>query len=110
MKGGHFTEPRKNFKKMPLITFRKHYPPLEVPRGANLRQSLLDHGVPVASSCGGVGVCGKCSVQILEGEANLSPMTEEERNLQQNNQLARHRRISCLLAVYGDILIDNSYW
>ena len=95
---------------MPLISFIKNKAPLEVPAGANLMKSLLDAGLPVASSCDGDGVCAKCKIQILQGSENLSKENETEQFLKEKNNLATNVRISCQTVVLGDITVDATYW
>ena len=43
---------------------------VEVPRGATLLEAARLAGVYLSSLCGGDGTCGKCKVQIGEGEAS----------------------------------------
>lgn len=95
---------------MPKITFAKAQSPIDVPVGAPLMQSLLDAGLPVASSCSGEGVCCKCVVTILEGKENLSPITTNEEDLREIHDLSRNQRVSCQTHVMGDIKIDTPYW
>lgn len=95
---------------MPVIRFKKKKPEIEVPQGANLMKSLLDAGVPVASSCGSEGVCAKCGVHILEGMENLSEPSATELFLKEKNGLQKDIRISCQTVLYGDVLIDAGYW
>lgn len=95
---------------MPKISFVKSRDPLEVPVGAPLMQSLMDSGLPVASSCGGEGVCCKCVLRILEGRENLSPINTLEADLRDIHDLAKNERVSCQAFVMGDIKIDASYW
>ena len=95
---------------MPSIRFVKNHPTLEVAAGSNLMQSLLAAGLPVASSCHGDGICGKCRVQVLQGAENLSQITGLEQILRDRLKVPREYRISCQTEVLGDILIDTSYW
>ena len=95
---------------MPVIQFRKSRAPLHVPDGANLMQALLDGGLPVASSCGGDGVCSKCGIQIVSGAANLSPQNETEKFLRERHELAKDIRVSCQTTILGDITVDTPYW
>ncbi|MCM2281032.1 MAG: (2Fe-2S)-binding protein [Bdellovibrionaceae bacterium] len=73
-------------------------------------RSLLDASLPVASSCGGDGVCAKCRVRVLEGMEHLSSETELERDLRDRHDYDENERVSCQVSVHGDILIDASYW
>lgn len=73
-------------------------------------QTLLDDGLPVASSCSGEGVCSKCKIQILEGQENLSPPNETEKFLKQTNSIPDNERISCQTLILGDVKVDTNYW
>jgi len=95
---------------MPLIRFAKNHPDIEVEKGANLMKSLLQAGLPVASSCHGDGVCAKCRIIIVEGHENLSQINSLEQMLRDRLKIPREARISCQTQVLGDIRIDASYW
>lgn len=43
--------------------------------GAEIKEICEDAGVPFACT---EGVCGTCVVQVVEGEGNLTPPTQEE--------------------------------
>lgn len=73
-------------------------------------RSLLDAGLPVASSCDGDGVCAKCKIQIVKGAENLSTENHREKLLKEKNNLASDIRISCQTKVTGDITVDTTYW
>jgi 2Fe-2S ferredoxin len=73
-------------------------------------QALLDGGLPVASSCGGDGVCSKCAIQIVTGATNLSPQNETEKFLRERHELAKDVRVSCQTTIFGDITVDTPYW
>ena len=95
---------------MPKISFTKNFSPINVEAGANLMQSLLKAGIPVASSCYGDGVCGKCRLEIVEGAENLNPVGDLEQILRGRLRLDKSLRISCQSTVMGDITVDASYW
>jgi len=95
---------------MPIISFTKAFPPIEVPAGANLMQSLLQAGIPVASSCYGDGVCGKCRLEVFSGEENLSPPQVLEDLIKDRLKLGPGLRISCQTQVLGDVTVDATYW
>ena len=73
-------------------------------------QSLLDAHLPVASSCLGDGVCGRCRVQIVSGKENLSPIGATEEILRDRLKIPAEQRISCQTNVLGDVTVDTSYW
>jgi 2Fe-2S ferredoxin len=95
---------------MPKIHFLKPRPAIEAEVGSKLMMTLLESGVPVASSCGGDGVCGKCRVKIMAGEKNLSPENPTETYLRERFSLERNERISCQADVLGDVTVDTTYW
>lgn len=95
---------------MPLIKFIKNRPPIEVEPQAQLMKSLLDAGLPVASSCLGDGVCAKCRIRIVEGAPNLSPQNTREQILRERHKIPPEVRISCQAFVNGDITVDADYW
>jgi 2Fe-2S ferredoxin len=95
---------------MPVIRFVKNRPPIEVQEGANLMRSLLDAGLPVASSCHGDGVCAKCRIVIIEGMDHLSPINTTEELMRDRLRIPVGVRISCQTQVFGDIVVDATYW
>lgn len=78
--------------------------------GENLMKALKSAGLPVASSCGGDGVCAKCRVEVIKGDERLNKPTPLEQRLVDKNQIPAGERISCLTRVFGDIEIRMSYW
>ncbi|MGE3973322.1 MAG: 2Fe-2S iron-sulfur cluster-binding protein [Bdellovibrionales bacterium] len=83
---------------------------IEVEPGANLMESLLAAGLPVASSCGGDAVCAKCHVKVLEGADQLSKEDSDIKELKELNDVAKTERISCQTQVLGPVTIDTPYW
>jgi len=83
---------------------------IQVSDGANLMQALLDGGLPVASSCGGDGVCAKCHVKVIAGSENLSKETQEEQELREINDIPKGQRISCQTTIFGNVTLDTPYW
>ena len=73
-------------------------------------------GVDLDSVCGGRGICGRCQVEVSEGEHakhgivsaadHLSPAGELERRYAAERGLAEGRRLGCTANVTGDLVID----
>ena len=59
-------------------------------------------GAPIGNACGGIGVCNRCRVRVVEGEDNLTPRTRFERDPDQ--------RLACQAVVLGDCTVTTSYW
>ncbi len=100
---------------MAKITFaKKNRPSFEVAAGEVLMQALLAHQVPVASSCKGDGICGKCRMIIVSGSENISPISELEKILIEKNKFPKGTRISCQVHITGapdsEIEVDTGYW
>lgn len=72
--------------------------------------SLLKAGMPVASSCQGDGICGKCKIEIIDGEKNLSAVESREQILSLRLKIKPPYRVSCQTKVFGDVTIDTTYW
>jgi len=53
---------------MPKVSFLPHGRDIEVEEGTTVVRAALDAGVHINASCGGTGVCGKCRIQIEDGE------------------------------------------
>ena len=95
---------------MPWIHFVKNIQAFEVEDGANLMHSLLEKGIPVASSCGGDGICAKCKVEIVEGESNIAKEEIKETILKDRLRIPKKFRLSCQVKIHGDIKVDTPYW
>lgn len=96
---------------MGKISFSKNNKaPFEAKGDLTLMQNVLEHGLPVASSCNGDGVCAKCKMIVTKGEQNLSPENEIEQFLKTKFKLAKNVRISCQVYIKGDVEIDTTYW
>lgn len=74
-----------------------------------LMENLLGQGIPVASSCQGDGICGKCRVQVKELD-ELPPPSDLETKTLKKNQAAPDERLSCQLFPEKDITIFTGYW
>ncbi len=62
----------------------------------NLLMLALDHGISIATACGGQGSCHLCNVQILEGMAGLNPPEDDELAMLQGAQgNIRVLRLAC---------------
>jgi 2Fe-2S ferredoxin len=92
------------------IHFVKGRPPITAPHNANLMKVLLENDIPVASSCHGEGVCGKCRIQILQGLAELPQETPLELTLRERHRIPQGHRVSCQTLITHDLVLDAPYW
>jgi uncharacterized 2Fe-2S/4Fe-4S cluster protein (DUF4445 family) len=78
---------------------------IEVDRGAPLQNLLSSRGMEFP--CGGLGTCGGCRVQILEGHAEPSP---EERAVLSREDLLDGWRMACYLRAETDLKLRIEQW
>ena len=88
--------------------------PLDKSADAKANETLLDAArranAPLGNSCGGIGICARCRVRIVEGAENLSPPTSVEERVSQQRGLALDERLACQAVVLGDCAVTTTYW
>ena len=102
---------RTNTSEAPVPTIRYEQEGQQVGciEGANLRKASLDagvnpyNGVNNLNNCGGVGQCGTCVMEVVEGEANLSPRSDVEEVYLADRP--SNYRLSCRTTVNGDVTV-----
>ncbi|MGZ4810110.1 MAG: 2Fe-2S iron-sulfur cluster-binding protein [Thermoanaerobaculia bacterium] len=67
-------------------------------------------GAPLGNSCGAVGVCARCRVQIADGATNLSAPTNIELRTASSRGFADGERLACQTVVMGDCSVTTTYW
>jgi uncharacterized 2Fe-2S/4Fe-4S cluster protein (DUF4445 family) len=73
-----------------------------VPAGTTLFHAAHWAGIPIESTCGGRGTCGKCKVQVLEGHAERT--LADYRHVSAG--LDEGWRLSCQCEVAEDMVVD----
>ncbi len=84
--------------------------------GTPLLDAARQLGVYVESVCGGRGLCGRCQVEVVDGNFskhaivsshdNLSPSPEIEAPYRKRGILNARRRLSCAGKITGDLVVD----
>ena len=74
-----------------------------VPPGTTLFSAAHWIGLPIDSTCGGRGTCGKCKVQVLEGGADI---TTADRKQLRPAEIEAGWRLSCQAKVYEDTTVN----
>ena len=84
--------------------------------GTTLLDAARRLGVDLDSVCGGRGICGRCQVEVSEGEhakhgitssaSHLTPADEVEATYAAERGLAGRRRLGCIASVAGDLVVD----
>ena len=73
-----------------------------------LYDATVEAGLPVASSCGAEGACGKCGLRLLSGK--LSNPSEREVRVALDNRCAPGLRLSCMVVIESDVEVTADYW
>ena len=86
------------------------------PIGTTVLDAARSLGVYIESVCGGRGICGRCQIEVAEGEFakhgitsakdHLSPGNEVEARYARLRALPADRRLSCQAVVLGDLVVD----
>jgi len=77
---------------------------VQVPEGTSLLEAAVLLKLPIRSDCGGRGLCGKCVVQI-NSEDSLSPLTEGEKDLLNEDERLSGHRLACQAQVFGPVRV-----
>lgn len=78
---------------------------IDVEKGVTLLQALRKAGIDIAIECGGFGVCGKDRVIVLDGQQNLTPLTNAEFRHFSKDDISKGYRLACQAKVLGDVTI-----
>ncbi|HYM49465.1 MAG TPA: ASKHA domain-containing protein [Candidatus Limnocylindrales bacterium] len=81
------------------VTYKPYDRVTRVPPGTTLFSAAHWIGLPIDSTCGGRGTCGKCKVQVLDG--GLDVTTADRKELRES-EIAAGWRLSCQSKVYQD--------
>ena len=88
--------------------------PLGKAEQAKVDETLLDAarraGAPLGNSCGGIGICARCRVCVVDGAGQLSPPTSVEARVSTQRGLSPDERLACQAIVLGDCTITTTYW
>ncbi len=100
----------------PLIVFTPSGKRGRFPLGTPVLQAARSLGVDIDSVCGGRAICGRCQINVGEGEfakhgitsaANhVSAFSQVEERYDRLRGLASGRRLSCQTKIEGDLVID----
>lgn len=83
---------------------------VRVLRGSTLLDAARSAGLPLASACGADGLCARCGLEIIEGEAALGAESEDERSSKRRNRVDPRQRLACRVILSADARVRASYW
>ena len=100
----------------PLIVFTPSGKRGRFPLGTPVLQAARSLGVDIDSVCGGRAICGRCQVNVGEGDfakhgikssaTHLSEFSNTEERYKRLRSLSSGRRLSCQTKLLGDVVID----
>lgn len=104
------------FEKDPLVLFMPSGKRGRFPVGTPVLEAARQLGVYVESVCGGRATCGRCQVEVQEGNFakhgitssndHISPVGPKEERYDRVRGLPEGRRLSCSATIQGDLVID----
>ncbi|MCV3764442.1 ASKHA domain-containing protein [Rhizobium sp. TRM95796] len=104
------------FEKDPLVLFMPSGKRGRFAIGTPVLEAARQLGVYVESVCGGRATCGRCQVEVQEGNFakhgitssndHISPIGPKEERYDRVRGLPEGRRLSCSATVQGDLVID----
>src|ERR1700692_1230630 len=74
-----------------------------VPPGTTLFSAAHWIGLPIDSTCGGRGTCGKCKVRVIDGSAEV---TTADHRLLRKEEIEGGWRLSCPTHIYDDMVCE----
>ena len=100
----------------PLIVFTPSGKRGRFPVGTPVLQAARALGVDIDSVCGGRAICGRCQINVGEGDfakhgitstaSHVSGLTKVEERYDKIRGLPAGRRLSCQTQIMGDLVID----
>ncbi|OHV90489.1 ASKHA domain-containing protein [Mesorhizobium sp. ORS 3428] len=100
----------------PLVLFMPSGKRGRFPVGTPVLDAARQLGVYVESVCGGRATCGRCQIEVQEGNFakhkivssndHLSPKGAKEERYERVRGLPERRRLSCSALILGDLVVD----
>ena len=100
----------------PLVLFMPSGKRGRFPKGTPVLDAARQLGVYVESVCGGRATCGRCQIEVQEGQFakhkitssldHISPRGAKEERYDRVRGLPEGRRLSCSATIEGDLVVD----
>ncbi|MDX8523954.1 ASKHA domain-containing protein [Mesorhizobium sp. MSK_1335] len=100
----------------PLVLFMPSGKRGRFPVGTPVLDAARQLGVYVESVCGGRATCGRCQIEVQEGNfakhkivssnGHISPKGAKEERYERVRGLPERRRLSCSAQILGDLVVD----
>ncbi len=76
---------------------------VEVAADTTLLEAAQQAGLALSSACGGVGNCGQCRLEVVEGQ--VSPPTDDEQFILTELELLGGERLACSAHVHSNVKV-----
>ena len=100
----------------PMVVFMPSGKRGRFPAGTPVLDAARSLGVDIDTVCGGRALCGRCQVEVAEGEFakhgitsaadNVSPVADAEARLAERRRFEAGRRLGCQARLAADVVID----
>jgi uncharacterized 2Fe-2S/4Fe-4S cluster protein (DUF4445 family) len=110
------TDKSKNDSNDALVVFMPSGKRGRFPRSTPILNAARSLGVDIDSVCGGRAICGRCQIEVTEGEfakhgisssnASVTAAGEAEQRFDTRRGIAAGRRLSCQALLQNDVVID----
>jgi ferredoxin, 2Fe-2S len=82
-----------------ISIYQSDAPALKVNVEPERHESVLDlilaQSLDISHSCGGMGTCGTCRIEVLEAPEGLRPRNEIEQEMARERGFENHERLAC---------------
>ena len=95
---------------MPTVQILPDGVSVQIKAGASLLATASAGGVELMHSCGGIGACTSCRVQILSGHDQLSVIGRAEREQLRESGILETHRLACQAMVFGNVVLERPRW
>lgn len=72
-------------------------------------EALLDAKVLIHHSCGGMGTCGTCVVDVIQGFEKLEPKTDQEIEISSDRNWQSKERLCCQIHPQDGLVLKKNY-
>ena len=92
---------------MPKVTFLPSKKAYEVEFGTTVLEAAMEHDLPLEHACDASLACATCQVYVIEGGADLEPISEEEEDLLDSAwEVKETSRLGCQVVITDDIVVE----
>jgi ferredoxin len=92
---------------MPKLKITTDNLTIDLEKNSKLIDMCEEHDTSILFGCRD-GACGACIIRVKEGQKNLSPMEEDEKDFLETMAADDDERLACQCSITGDATIEVS--